>query len=688
VVSIGAVSRTRVASGQRGAERSAALARWWRHVVYGCLLVLALFGSIDGSAGAFSLTEDPFSQQGEKLTSPEIKELSELGHSVALSQNGDTALVGANAYNGFAGGAFVFVRTGSTWAQQAKLVGKEGVKAAGKLAEQGFSVALSADGNTALIGAPENEGAKEEYLGASWVFVRSGTTWKEQAMLVGGGGTEKAAQGESVALSASGNTALVGGFDNNSGVGAAWVFTRSGETWTQKGSPLVGNHGGETLVQEGTSVALSGNGETALIGGPRIEHEKGAVWVFTLAGGSWKEQAELPAGSGTGEDSAQGFSLALSGDGNTAVEGGRGQTEGTGAAWVFGRSGSSWSQQGELLGEDATLHEAAEGESVSLSEDGNTALVGGYKNDLSVGAAWAYARSGSTWAEQQKIVGEGGTAFAEQGAGVALSGDGATALVGGPGNNAEQGAAWIFTRSVSSGEPPKEEHQEEHPQEHREPVPGGGPPIVAPPTEPPSGIATTPEAIEELLLGCTHQTLVLNDVLIRGGRVLLEGSAARGLDGKKVKIIFAGKKPVATATVGTNGVFTTTAPLPPANVRDTNGARYMAESGKERSLNLKLTRRLLLEPPKFSGGTVTLSGQVVAPLTKPVAPIDVDQTLECGKTTIVKKFTPPASGRFHVTLSVPAAAKAGIYRLSSTVRETAADKRGFPTFSLPLPVIL
>ena len=385
VVSIGIVSRTRVALGQRGAERSAAPARWCRHVVYVGLLVLALFVGLGGSAGAFSLTEDPFSQQGEKLTSPEIKELSELGHSVALSQNGNTALIGANAYNGFAGGAFVFVRTGSTWAQQAKLVGKEGVKAAGKLAEQGFSVALSADGNTALIGAPENEGAEEKYLGASWVFVRSGTTWKEQAMLVGGGGTEKAAQGESVALSASGNTALVGGFDNNSGVGAAWVFTRSAETWTQKGSPLIGSHGGETLVQEGTSVALSGNGETALIGGPRIEHEKGAVWVFELTGGSWKEQSELPAGSGTGEDSAQGFSVALSGDGNTAVEGGRGQTEGTGAAWVFARSGSSWSQQGELLGEDATLHEAAEGESVSLSEDGEEALVGGYKNDLAVG---------------------------------------------------------------------------------------------------------------------------------------------------------------------------------------------------------------------------------------------------------------------------------------------------------------
>jgi hypothetical protein len=203
------------------------------------------------------------------------------------------------------------------------------------------------------------------------------------------------------------------------------------------------------------------------------------------------------------------------------------------------------------------------------------------------------------------------------------------------------------------------------------------------------GIASTPQAIEEVLLGCTKRALVLNDVLIHGSRVDLEGSAAKSLDGKKVKIVFdGGSRAVASATVGSNGEFSTTAPLPPARSRDSNNARYMAESGSQRSLNLKLTRRLSLEPPTFSGGTVTLVGQVLPPLTKPIATIAVQQELECGKTTVVAHVTPSASGRFRIRVAVPAAAKAGLYRLISSVRENTRSKRGFVTYSLPLPVVL
>jgi hypothetical protein len=205
-----------------------------------------------------------------------------------------------------------------------------------------------------------------------------------------------------------------------------------------------------------------------------------------------------------------------------------------------------------------------------------------------------------------------------------------------------------------------------------------------------TGVASTPKAIEELRLGCTNTQLVLNDVYIHGSRVLLSGSAASSLVGKKVKILFGtANKQVASATVGTNGQFTTTAPLPPTKIRDSDSARYTAEIGKLRSLRLKLTRRLLLEAPTASGTTVTLTGQVTLPLTKPIAPVTVEQQLECGKTTIVKTFTPSASGRFHITLTVPSNAKAGIFRLASKVAaNTHSVKHGFATFSLPLPVVL
>ena len=163
-------------------------------------------------------------------------------------------------------------------------------------------------------------------------------------------------------------------------------------------------------------------------------------------------------------------------------------------------------------------------------------------------------------------------------------------------------------------------------------------------------VATAPKAVEELLLGCNKRSLVLNDVLIRSGRVALNGSAAKSFVGKKVAIVFDGGKPVVTATVQANGQFSTTAPLPPTKLRDSNSARYLAESGGQRSLDLKLTRRVSLEPPSFSGGTVTLSGQVVAPLGKPISPVTVEQQLECGKIGKVVTFTPEAGGHFRVTI--------------------------------------
>ena len=202
-------------------------------------------------------------------------------------------------------------------------------------------------------------------------------------------------------------------------------------------------------------------------------------------------------------------------------------------------------------------------------------------------------------------------------------------------------------------------------------------------------VASSPKAVEELLNGCSGSPLVLNDVYIQGSHVEIRGSAAKSYVGKKVKILFNEGKSVATATVEANGQYTTTAPLPPAKVRDNLNTRYTAEIGKLRSVHLKLVRRLLLEPLKASGTTVTLTGEVTPPLTKPIAPVTVEQQLECGKTTVAKTFTPPASGRFHITITVPANARAAIFRLTSKV---AANKHsvthGFTTFSLPLPVAI
>jgi FG-GAP repeat len=669
-------------------------------------LALALFCVTATGASAFSLDSYPFQQQGEPLTSPDVAELAEQGYSVALSANGDTALVGSPDYKEstseeFAGAAWVYIRSGSTWTFEQKLVGSEGSGDA----QQGHSVALSANGETALIGGPEDEGEHEDYYGAAWVFRRNGGKWEQvgKKLVAGGtGASTKAKQGSSVSLSANGETALIGAEDNEeggkSGVGAAFVFRWNGSEFKQQGGPLIGHHGTQIGLQ-GWSVALAGDGETALIGGPKSEGEKGereagGSWVFTWDGSEWKEQAKLPQGTGAGLETGLGESVALSGDGDTALVGGIGYASGIGAAWVYVRNGEKWEEQGPpLQGNDAGTREAdLEGHGVALSEDGDTALVGGPGDDVSRGATWAFERSGSTWSEQQKLEGTGGEGFAEQGFGVALSADGSTALVGAPGEKGGEGAAWVFFRALSSEPETKSEAEQEHKtstnNNNGSQQPPGASGTAAFTAASTAGIATTPQAVEELLLGCSKRSLVLNDVVIHGSRVKLEGSAAKSLDGKRVKIVFDGDQRVATALVAANGQFSTTAPLPPASLRDGNDARYQAESGSQRSLDLKLTRRLTLEPPEVSGHTVTLVGQVLAPLTEPVAAIAVQQELECGKTSVVERVKPSANGRFHITLTVPSAAKAGIYRLTSTVRENTHSKQGFATYSLPLPAVL
>jgi hypothetical protein len=114
----------------------------------------------------------------------------------------------------------------------------------------------------------------------------------------------------------------VGGYGDNGGVGAAWVFTRSNGVWTQQGSKLVGT-GAVGNAQQGRSIALSGDGNTALVGGYGDQVGVGAAWVFTRSGGVWMQQDSKLVGTGAVGNASQGISVALSGDGNTAIVGGR-----------------------------------------------------------------------------------------------------------------------------------------------------------------------------------------------------------------------------------------------------------------------------------------------------------------------------------------------------------------------------
>jgi hypothetical protein len=359
------------------------------------------------------------------------------GYAVALSATGDTAIVGGWGDNSYVGAAWVFTRKGGVWSQQgSKLVSTSAVGPA----YQGYSVGLSADGNTAIVGGANDD----DGIGAVWVFTRSGDTWTQQGgKLIAADAAGHAHQGYSVSLSNDGNTAIVGGAFDAGNTGAAWVWTRSGDTWSQQGGKLVGA-GAVGVAEQGSSVALSRDGTTAIIGGPHDNNGVGAAWVFTRRGDAWVQQGSKLIGNDVDGLAGQGGSVALSRDGNTAIIGGHRDSDFVGAAWVYTRSGDVWTQQGrKLIG--PAVGRAYQGFSVSMSGDGNTAIVGGPSDNDLVGAAWIYVRrSGGWYLLGSKLVGAGALGPSGQGVSVALSASGDTAILGGRLDRGGIGAAWVF----------------------------------------------------------------------------------------------------------------------------------------------------------------------------------------------------------------------------------------------------
>src|SRR5262249_55139148 len=215
-------------------------------------------------------------------------------------------------------------------------------------------------------------------VGAS--FLSSGAAFaqftQQGSKLVGTGATGAATQGASVSLSSDGNTALVGGHFDDGSTGATWVFTRSGATWTQQGSKLIGS-GAVGAADQGRAVALSADGNTAIVGGSSDDSRAGGAWVLVRSGATWPQQGSKLVGTAAGGAAGQGTSVALSADGNTAIVGGSADSSAVGAAWIFVRSGSAWTQQGSKLVGTGAGGAASEGISVALSADGNTAAVGG-----------------------------------------------------------------------------------------------------------------------------------------------------------------------------------------------------------------------------------------------------------------------------------------------------------------------
>jgi hypothetical protein len=364
---------------------------------------------------------------------------------VSVSVDGDSALIGADwdDDNGVdSGSAYVFTRTGTIWTQQAKLLASDGA------AGDWFGCSVSLDRGTALIGAPRDDD-NGVYAGSVYVFTYTGTTWTQQAKLLASDGAAEDWFGWSVSLD--GDTAIIGAMDdddNGTDSGSVYVYTRTGNTWTVQ-AKLIASDGAVGKVF-GSSVSF--DGDTALIGAFGEDNGTGSAYVFTRTGTTWTQQAKLLASDGAAWDW---FGVSVSLDGDTALIGASGfvfSENFLGSVYVFTRTGTSWTQQAKLLTSDGAAGDYF-GYSVSLA--GDTAFIGAWSDDdngSSSGSAYVFTRIGSTWTQQAKLLASGGAAGDYFGYSVSLAGD--TTLIGAYGDENLAGSAYVFTKENQPPNPP------------------------------------------------------------------------------------------------------------------------------------------------------------------------------------------------------------------------------------------
>jgi len=445
------------------------------------------------------------------------------GVSVAVS--GDTVVVGAsfedssatgvdgdqgnNSVSG-SGAVYVFTRSGTTWSQQAYL------KASNTGQSDLFGTSVAISGDTVVVGAYSEDSSATGVdgdqsdnsfpgSGAVYVFTRSGTTWSQQAYLKASNPDINDEFGRSVAVS--GDTVVVGAHledSNATGIdgtqsdnsafssGAVYVFTRSGTTWSQQAylkatNSFNGDEFGKSIAISGNSVVVGAGKEDSNatgVGGNQSNNTasaSGAVYVFTRSGMMWSQQAYLKA-SNTETNDQFGSSVAISSDtvvvgaltedsNATGVDGTQSDNtaSNSGAAYVFTRNGTTWSQQAYLKASNTASNDffggsvAIFGNLVVVSailEDSNAIGIGGDQGDDSSttsGAAYIFIRSGVTWSQEAYVKASNTDAQDRFGQSVAVSGDkvvvgahnedsNATGADGDHSNNdaSNSGAAYVF----------------------------------------------------------------------------------------------------------------------------------------------------------------------------------------------------------------------------------------------------
>jgi hypothetical protein len=374
-----------------------------------------------------------------KLTAPTTQANDKFGSSVAV--NGTTAVTGApysSRLRPFDGSVYVYTRSGPTWTQQARLSPTD----PGNVDLNGWAVDVET--NTVITGSYGNNAVGSD-SGAAYVFFRTGTVWAQQAKLVPADAAAGDGLGYSVAID--GDTAIAAAVgDDGAGAdsGSVYVFVRSGSTWTEQ-AKLVASDGAAS-DSFGTWVDI--DGDTIVVGAAGdndgAAFNTGAAYIFTRSGTTWTEQAKLVAPVPDADDQ---FGYGVGVDGNVVVVGAPSADAAgasSGAVHVFRRAGTSWAHEAQLLAVDTT---AGDRFGSAVATNGSSIVVGSPRDgaaDSQRGSAYVFNRTAPTWTEITKLVPADNDVGDQFGIAVASSG---SILVGAhndddAGNNS--GSAYVF----------------------------------------------------------------------------------------------------------------------------------------------------------------------------------------------------------------------------------------------------
>jgi len=388
------------------------------------------------------------SSENYSLAMPGGQEGDLLGDGVSISD--DYACVGAPGVTVNdtidQGKVYVFERSGVTWSLQDSLIASDGGTS------DHFGQKISISGDYLIIGVPDHNIGGDYNVGKAYIFHRTGSNWDEEAILVAPAGAAQDWFGNGVSIS--GDYAVVGAphhdTGGNSDQGKVYVFHRSGSTWPLEDSLIATD--GASSDWFGYSVSISG--DYAVVGAPRHNtggnSDQGKAYVFHRSGSTWTEESVLSSSDGSAQDDF-GRSVSISGD--YALIGAWhhdvGGNSDQGQAYIFHRTGSAWSEQAILA---AAPGYADDEFGVSVSISGDYAIVGAHHHDScehsNQGKAYVFHRVGSTWTEDGSLIASDGATDDTFGYSVAISGD--YVIVGARyhdiGGNLSQGKAYIYNR--------------------------------------------------------------------------------------------------------------------------------------------------------------------------------------------------------------------------------------------------